>query len=79
VKASPFYPEFSALGFWNYKEVCHLLRAKYPAYPLGLVSMAFLLPAECQLRLLVLNAGPLDDKGLSQVLYTRGPHFINAP
>ncbi len=32
------YPEFSALGFWNYKVVCHLMGAKYPASPLGLRS-----------------------------------------
>ena len=46
MKALLLYPEFSALGFWNYKEVCHLMGAKYPASPLGLITMAALLPAE---------------------------------
>ena len=40
MKALLLYPEFSALGFWNYKDVCHLLGAKYPASPLGLITMA---------------------------------------
>ena len=65
MKALLLYPEFSALGFWNYKEVCHWLGAKYPASPLGLVSMAALLPAEWQLRLLDLNTGPLDDRDIN--------------
>src|SRR6516165_8673718 len=53
--------EFSALGFWNYKGVCHLMGAKYPASPLGLITMAALLPAECQLRLVDLNTTSLND------------------
>ncbi len=64
MKALLLYPEFSTLGFWNYKEVCHLMGAKYPASPLGLITMAALLPAEWQLRLLDLNTTPLDDADL---------------
>src|SRR6516164_5370175 len=60
MKALLLYPEFSALGFWNYKEVCHLMGAKYPASPLGLITMAALLPAEWQLRLLDLNTATLN-------------------
>lgn len=61
MKALLLYPEFSALGFWNYKAVCRLMGAKYPASPLGLITMAALLPEEWELRLLDLNTGPLDD------------------
>jgi radical SAM superfamily enzyme YgiQ (UPF0313 family) len=61
MKALLLYPEFSALGFWNYKSVCQLMGAKYPASPLGLITMAALLPAEWELRLLDLNTSPLDD------------------
>jgi radical SAM superfamily enzyme YgiQ (UPF0313 family) len=61
MKALLLHPEFSGLGFWNYKEVCHLMGAKYPASPLGLITMAALLPAEWELRLLDLNTAPLDD------------------
>jgi radical SAM superfamily enzyme YgiQ (UPF0313 family) len=55
------YPEFSALGFWNYKTVCQLMGAKYPASPLGMITMAALLPPEWRLRLLDLNTATLDD------------------
>lgn len=34
------YPEFSAQGFLNYKTVCQLMGAKYPAFPLGMITMA---------------------------------------
>jgi len=61
MKALLLHPEFSALGFWNYKEVCHLMGAKYPASPLGLITLAALLPADWELRLLDLNTTPLDD------------------
>jgi len=61
MKALLLYPEFSAMGFWNYKPVCHLMGAKYPASPLGLITMACLLPAEWQLRLLDLNTTTLED------------------
>ena len=61
MKALLLYPEFSPLGFWNYKEVCHLMGAKYPASPLGLITMAALLPAAWQLRLLDLNTTSLAD------------------
>jgi len=55
------YPEFSALGFWNYKTVCQLMGAKYPASPLGMITMAALLPVEWKLRLVDLNTATLDD------------------
>jgi radical SAM superfamily enzyme YgiQ (UPF0313 family) len=61
MKALLLYPEFSDLGFWNYKSVCQLMGARYPASPLGLITMAALLPAEWEVRLLDLNTGPLND------------------
>jgi radical SAM superfamily enzyme YgiQ (UPF0313 family) len=61
MKALLLYPEFSALGFWNYKTVCQLTGAKYPASPLGMITMAALLPEEWELRLLDLNTATLDD------------------
>ncbi len=61
MKALLLHPEFSPHGFWNYKEVCRLLGARYPASPLGLVTMAALLPAEWEVRLVDLNARRLDD------------------
>jgi radical SAM superfamily enzyme YgiQ (UPF0313 family) len=61
MKALLLYPEFSPLGFWNYKAVCRLMGAKYPASPLGMITMAALLPREWELRLIDLNTAPLDD------------------
>jgi radical SAM superfamily enzyme YgiQ (UPF0313 family) len=61
MRALLLYPEFSALGFWNYKTVCQLMGAKYPASPLGMITMAALLPAEWELRLLDLNTASLTD------------------
>ena len=58
MKALLLHPEFSSLGFWNYKEVCHLMGAKYPASPLGLITMAALqaLFANDQLHFHINNA-----------------------
>ncbi len=61
MKALLLYPEFSGMGFWNYKTVCHLMGAKYPASPLGMITMAALLPVEWELRLLDLNTTTLHD------------------
>jgi radical SAM superfamily enzyme YgiQ (UPF0313 family) len=67
MKALLLHPEFSPLGFWNYQEVCRLMGAKYPASPLGLITMAALLPAAWQLRLLDLNTASLDDTEIDRV------------
>ena len=73
MKALLLHPEFSALGFWNYKTVCRLMGAKYPASPLGLITMAALLPVEWELRLLDVNTAPLDDADI--VLSYRSARF----
>ncbi len=54
---APRFPEFS---YWNYRETCELLGARYPSAPLGLITAAGLLPADWELRLLDLNARDLD-------------------
>jgi radical SAM superfamily enzyme YgiQ (UPF0313 family) len=54
---SPRFPEYS---FWNYREVCELFGARYPAAPLGLVTAAALLPQEWEIRLLDLNVQEMD-------------------
>jgi hypothetical protein len=71
-KALLLYQQFSAIAFWNYKAVCHLAGAKYPASPLGLITMAALLPGEWQLRLLDLNTSTLED---ANNLMARYLHF----
>jgi radical SAM superfamily enzyme YgiQ (UPF0313 family) len=60
-KALLIHPEFSPIGFWNYKEVCKLTGAKYPAAPLGLITLAALLPDEWDIRLIDMNTAGLND------------------
>ncbi len=64
MKALLLYPEFSSLGFWNYKDICRLLGAKYPASPLGMITMAALLPSDWQLRLMDLNTTTLENSNI---------------
>ena len=53
----PRVPDFS---FLNYKDVCELLGARYPATPLGLLTAAALLPQDWEFRLLDLNVEEMD-------------------
>jgi len=53
-------PRFSEFSYWNYREVCELFGARYPAAPLGLVTVAALLPQEWEIRLLDLNVREMD-------------------
>lgn len=48
-------PRFSEYSYWNYTPACKLLGAGYPASPLGLVTVAALLPQHWDIRLLDLN------------------------
>ena len=52
---------FSEFSFWNYREVCEVAGAHYPAAPLGLMTVAALLPQDWNFRLIDENVGPLGD------------------
>ena len=54
----PRVPDHS---FLNYTEVCHLLGSRYPATPLGLLTVAAILPQDWEFRLLDLNVRDLDE------------------
>jgi radical SAM superfamily enzyme YgiQ (UPF0313 family) len=58
-------PRFSANSFWNYTVVCELTGAKYPAAPLGLITVAALLPANWDLRLVDENVRELTDADIA--------------
>jgi hypothetical protein len=57
-------PRFSGHSFWNYCEVYQFLDAKYPAAPLGLMTVAALLPQHWQFRLIDENVRPVEDADL---------------
>ena len=58
------YPEFTASSFWNYRETCEIAGAKYPATPLGLITVAAMLPPSWDCRLVDCNVGELTDADL---------------
>src|SRR3982074_1521036 len=57
-------PKFVPNSFWNYTEACELVGAKYPAAPLGLITVAAMLPNDWDIRLVDRNTEPLTDADL---------------
>lgn len=55
------YPAFFGETFWNYSEVCRLLGARYTAAPLGLITVAAMLPDTWDIRLINRNTEELSD------------------
>jgi radical SAM superfamily enzyme YgiQ (UPF0313 family) len=68
------YPEFRSASFWNYRETCELVDARYPAAPLGLCTVAALLPPDWEVTLVDRNVEPWDDSMLdgADVVLTGG-------
>ncbi len=60
-RALLIYPEFRSASFWNYRETCKLVDARYPAAPLGLCTVAGLLPSDWAVTLVDRNVEPWDD------------------
>ncbi len=58
------YPRFTNESFWNYREACAVVGAKYPTIPLGLITVAAMLPREWNVRLVNLNTEELTDADL---------------
>ena len=63
-KALLVYPRFSGTSFWNYQDTCKLVGARYSAAPLGLITVAALLPGEWPVRLVNCNTEELEARDL---------------
>ncbi len=74
VKALLVFPEFRSASFWNYKTTCELVDARYPAAPLGLCTVAAMLPPAWEIRLLDRNVEDWDDAVLdwADIVFTGG-------
>ena len=57
-------PRFSTDSFWNYQATCAIVGKRYSAAPLGPITVAALLPAEWQVRLIDRNVEELSDQDL---------------
>jgi radical SAM superfamily enzyme YgiQ (UPF0313 family) len=68
------YPRFDADTFWNFKRTAEVFGAKYPASPLGLITVAALLPRSWSTRLINRNTEELSDSDLdwADVVFTGG-------
>src|SRR3569833_3198636 len=68
------YPKFVPNSFWNYTDTCELLAARYPAAPLGLITVAALLPQHWEFKLVNRNTEELsaDDIEWADVVTTGG-------
>ena len=73
-KALLVYPRFAVDTFWNFKNTCKLFGARCPAPPLGLITMAALLPSSWEVRLIDCNAEELtcDDLSWADIVMTGG-------
>ncbi len=56
--------KFSAFSFWNYQDVCDIVGARYPAAPLGLLTVAGLFPQHWIFKLIDENVETLLDEHL---------------
>jgi radical SAM superfamily enzyme YgiQ (UPF0313 family) len=57
-------PRFTGESYWNFNEPCELYGRRYPAPPLGLITVAALLPQSWECLLVNRNTEPLRDSDL---------------
>ncbi len=67
-------PRFEADTFWTFKKTCEAVGAKHTAPPLGLITVAALLPRSWSVRLVDRNTGELTDDDLdwADLVFTGG-------
>lgn len=58
------HPRFTPHSFWNYRATCEVVGKRYSASPLGLITLAALLPSDWNLRLIDCNTQALNDSDI---------------
>ncbi len=58
------FPGFNANSFWNYQATCEIVGAKYPGAPLGLITVAAMLPQHWSIKLVNRNTEDIDEADL---------------
>lgn len=68
------YPLFVADSFWSFAESCNLMGVRRPAAPLGLITVAAMLPASWTTRLIDCNTetATSDDIAWADLIFTGG-------
>ena len=59
------FPRFNANSFWNYQATCEMVGARYPAAPLGLITVASMLPETWDIRLINRNTEDLSEADIA--------------
>lgn len=79
-KVLMIYPRFSAESFWNYSSTASVLGARYPTAPLGLITLAAMLPGTWDIKLVNRNTEDLDETAIAEadLVMTGGMLFQQA-
>ena len=64
MKALLVWPKFQSFSFWNFEEVCKIAGTRYMTPPLGLLTVAALLPQDWDIRLVDENVRMLAEPDL---------------
>ncbi len=59
------HARFNAYSFWNFSEACKLVGAQYPTAPLGLITVAAMLPKHWNVRLVNRNTEALTEEHIA--------------
>jgi Domain of unknown function (DUF4070)/Radical SAM superfamily len=73
-------PRFSADSFWVYTPACEIVGAKYPTAPLGLITIAAMLPQTWEFRFINRNTETLEESDVAwaDMVLTGGMLFQQA-
>ncbi|HMR76266.1 MAG TPA: cobalamin-dependent protein, partial [Polyangiaceae bacterium] len=64
MKVLLIWPKFDSFSFWNFEKVCEMAGVKYMTPPLGLLTVAALLPQDWEMKVIDENVSALTDADL---------------